>query len=356
MRPAPLLALFLLGTAAPQQRSPAAEPVPIIVGSSGPLNLKDALSGAASAVNSTLQSGLRFTVASGPAAVAKDGRNTAMFGPLGPEFHAYTYMWFEGDTLVEADIVFRQDNCWANQADGTPTGAGGCPIDLRTVALHELLHTAGFLHATLGVDKPSVMEVTFPAARHTLEEKDTASLATHYPPLVAITPESIPSPTIPAGGEGQVLAAGLHIVGWPAALTGLTVTSQNGPPLANLRVVHEHTGGSTQLGSSTAPTGPWAFTFADLAPLGADRLVVYAERGGAAPAALPLLVGSLLLLSGRRRRLLALAFVLAACGGGGLAPGPDTSWRFSVAPTGLTATGDAAIVGDAWLGPPVSAP
>ena len=101
MRAAPLLALALLGTAAPQQRAPSAEPIVIVVAPGGPLDLKDAFAGAASAVNSTLGSGLRFAVVAGPASVARDGRNTAGFGPLDPSFHAFAWLWVEEGLVVE---------------------------------------------------------------------------------------------------------------------------------------------------------------------------------------------------------------------------------------------------------------
>ena len=356
MRPASLLlALGLLGTAAPERLVPAALPLTVFVASGGPRDLLTAMAGAAAAVNVVLGSGLRVAVQAGSAGAVRDGRLTASFGPLDPSLHAFTWLWAEEGRIVEADIVFRQDDCWANLPDGTPSP--GCPLDLRTVALHELLHLAGFLHAEFGVDKPSVMETVFPAARHTLEPKDVASLELFYPPVLALAPETLPPLSLAFGEEGEVLAARLYLVGWPAALTGATVTAGDGPPLAQVRLVHEFPGGSTTLGSSTDPLGPWAFSFAAIIPGGNDRLAVHARRDPApAPAALPVAAGAFLLLAGgRRRRLLALVLVLAACGG---ASAPRAAaWRFSVAPGGLTSTtGAAAIVGDAWIGPPIAAP
>lgn len=348
----------LVAAAAPVTWPPAAEPVVVRVdGAGGPVDLKAALLAAAATYNAVAGSGLRFAVIDQPPGGGlRDGRTTASWGTLDPSLYAVTHTWLDAaGGIAEIDVVFRVDACWTpGLPDGWPVGSGGCPVDLETVALHELGHAAGYVHTTSGLEEPSVMEGAIHKVRRDLEDKDHAALARDYPPRLVVVPDPPGAIGLGQGGEAVVLAGALGLIGWPASLEGLTVRSTAGPPLAEVRLEHVSAAGRTVLGSSADQQGPWEFAFAPITPTASDRLEVVARRPVAAPLALFGVLG-LALVAGRRRRALALVLALAACGGGGGGGGQGAAvgWRFEVAAEDLVVAGDGAIAGGAWVGPAV---
>lgn len=158
--------------------------------------------------------------------VTANGRNEAFFRPdAGSIAIATTYVWFDGNRVIEADIVF---NDGAHQFF---TGSDGCSggYYIEDVAAHEFGHVLGIAHS----DVPTATMVsgtgTCNTEKRTLDLDDMEAVETLYPAGGGSTsPEPAPdessaplAATNPTPSDGQTGVAAGTSLGWASA-TGAT--------------------------------------------------------------------------------------------------------------------------------------